>query len=124
MLGEETNTQPRVLAHETLGRLELAGQQLQHRCLTSTVWPNNTNTRIELDIEFDILEELILGGISKGDLGHLYNRRGQFLDLRELEMYGILALRFFQNWHSFQFLDSRLRFGRLGSVVPELVDEG
>lgn len=124
MLGEETNTQLGLLVDETLGGLKLASQQFQHCRLTSTVWPNNSNTRIELDIELDITQEQLIRGISKGDFGHLHNGWREFLDFRELEVHGILALWCIQDRHLFKFLDSRLCFRRLGSIVPELVDEG
>lgn len=124
MLGEEANTQLGLLVDEALGGLKLASQQFQHGRLTSTVWSNNSDTRIELDIELDILEEQLIRGISKGDFSHLHNGWRELLNFWELEVHGILALWCFQDGHLFKFLDPRLCFRRLGSIVPEFVDEG
>lgn len=124
MLGEEGDTQPRVLVDETLGRLELANEQLKHRRFTSTVRSNNSNTRVKLDVEIDVAEEGFIRRVSKSDFRHLHDWWGELLNFREPEVHTVLALWWFQDWHSLEFLDSGLCFRRLGSIVPELVDEG
>lgn len=106
VLGEEPNTEPRVRRDETLGRLELACEKLQYRGFTSTVGSNNANSRIQLNIQFDIFKQRSFFGVAETNIGHLNNGRGKLLDFGELEVHNVFAFGSFKNRHALKFLDS------------------
>ena len=124
VLCKVSQPESRVLRDDPLGRLQLADEQLQHGRLARAVGPDNTNPRVQLHIEVHIPQQRVTIRIAESDAAHLHDGRRQLLDLVEGEMHRVLALGRLQHGHLLELLDARLRLGRLGRVVPELVDEG
>ena len=124
VLSEKANPQARVLRDEAGSGLQLANQQFQDRSFACTVGTNDSNTRIELDIQIDVLQQRVSPGfVAERDIGHLDYGRGKLLDFGKLKVYRVFTFGRLEDRHFFEFLDSRLSFRGFGGIVTEFVNK-
>ncbi len=124
VLGEEADAEAWVLADEALGGGELADEEFEDGGFAGAVGADDADAGVELDVEVDVGEEGFVGGVAKGDVGHLNDWWGELLDVGEFEVNDVFGFRGFEDGHFFELFDAGLGFGGFGGVVTEFVDEG
>lgn len=123
VLGEEADSQPRVLGYEADRGLELADEEFEDGGFAGAVGADDADAGVELDVKVYVFEEGFFGGVAEGDTGHLYDRWRELLHLGELEVDCVLAFWGFKYRHLLKLLDPGLSFRRFSSVVAKLIDE-
>lgn len=125
VLREEGEAQARVALDDAAGRLERADEQLERRRLAGAVGTHDADAAVELHVEVDVAKDGgRVGRVAEGHILHLDDGRGELLHVAKLEVHRVFGLGRFEHRHALEFFDTRLRFGGLGRVVAELVDEG
>jgi len=125
VLGEEGEAEARVALDDAAGGLERADEQLERRRLAGAVGPHDADAAVELHVEVHVAQDGgPVGRVAERHVLHLDDGRGQLLHVAELEVHRVLGLGRLEHGHALELLDARLRLGRLGRVVAELVDEG
>ncbi|KAI6748571.1 hypothetical protein HG530_015344 [Fusarium avenaceum] len=74
VLSKESNSEARMLRDQTRGWVQFANEKLENSCLTSTVGSNNSDSRIQLNIQVNVAEQDVVLVVTKSNLRHLHDR--------------------------------------------------
>lgn len=149
MLGKEGDSQSTVSNGLSGQRVQVSNEQLdqrrftwvrgRERCVVSrrasskddlletlrtcSVRSDDGDSRVETDVDVDVLEDDLLLGVPERDLVQLEQRRRDLVRLGELEALLVLLLGRLELGQLFEDLDLRLGLSSPVGVVPPPVDE-